>query len=204
MGDIKAFFFRETFAVLKIVSAGAIVVGGGAAGYEKYRLSTDPPGPGRLVSVGSKMLHCEISGEKRPRTTPTIIFEGSSGEITLDWAKVSQKTSKTARCVCYDRSGLGFSEAGSASDSPVDDLALLLTALDIDGPIVLVAQGAGAFNARAFIAACDQRGGRFAGRFDVVGAVFLDPVCDGVKAAHKSLHPSVDAAIVSAEFLLIS
>jgi pimeloyl-ACP methyl ester carboxylesterase len=196
MGDVKAFFLKETFAILKIVTGAATVIGGGFVGYEQYQLSTDPPAPGRFVSVGSKKLHCEVSGEGRSGT-PTIVFEGGSGEVTLDWAKVSAIMCKRARCVCYDRSGLGFSEAGSASDSPVDDLAGLLAELGVDGPIVLVAQGAGAFNARAFIAACGDDGGRFSGKFQVAGAVLLDPVCDGVKSAHKALHPKVEAAIVS-------
>ena len=134
------------------------------------------------MDIGSKKLHCVVSPNEDAAVT--VVFEGGQGETTADWSKVQHKICQEARCISYDRAGLGFSEAGHtkpSAESIVDDLVQLLSHLQVQGPIVIVAHGAGALYSRELVAACSDPESKCYKKISVGGLLLLDPQIEGVK-----------------------
>jgi len=125
---------------------------------------------------------------------------------------------KCVRLVSYSRSGLGLSDAppvattplpfplygfmsaqgvGRTSDDIAQDLLQLFTALQVRGPVVLVASGVGGLHARVAahhmqLAATNNSNsnGRSTAKTKeplLAGLVLVEPVVEGVSNAHKQL-----------------
>src|SRR5688572_6341570 len=83
-----------------------------------------------------RTLHYVSTGEGRP----TVVFESGMGASRSAWGGVVPVVAERARCVAYDRAGLGRSPAATGDRrlaNLVADLVDLLEHLD-DGPYLLV------------------------------------------------------------------
>jgi len=122
------------------------------------------PHPGRLVDIGDHQLHLYCVGEG----APTIVLEAPAGGLSMTWAWVQDELRSTTRICSYDRSGLGWSEAGDGRHNPMraaDELHALLLRSGERTPVILAGQEYGAALARLY-----------AERFprDVIGLVLVD------------------------------
>ncbi len=114
---------------------------------------------------GGRRLNMTCVGEG----SPTVVFEQGGEGSLVNWRRVQKPISAMTRTCFYDRAGFGFSDppAGPVTGLDVtDDLRALLTAADVDGPIILVGHSIGGFYATLY-----------ADRFfeDVVGLVLIEP-----------------------------
>lgn len=127
-----------------------------------------PDPPGRMVDLGGRRLHANLSGTG----SPAVVIESGAGAFSVDWAMVQPEVAKFTRVVTYDRAGYAWSDRGPSQDSieqTVDDLHLLLRKAGVRPPYVMVGASLGAIYVRAF-----QR------RFpeEVAGLVFVDGTHD--------------------------
>jgi len=110
------------------------------------------PAPGRMVDVGGRQLHFEMTGSG----TPTVVVETGAGTLARTWAPLVQRIAHETTVVTYDRAGYGWSDGagwGRRTGADVaDDLITLLEEANIPGPYVLVGHSLGALYARAFAA----------------------------------------------------
>lgn len=124
------------------------------------------PPPGRMIDLGGRRLHVQISGE----SGPSVILESGLAATSLTWALVQPLIAPFARVMSYDRSSLGWSDdaAGPATAlNAVQDLELLLARAGLPSPFVLVGHSFGALIARIL----QQRRPEL-----VAGFVLVDPV----------------------------
>ncbi|MDJ0751386.1 MAG: alpha/beta fold hydrolase [Woeseiaceae bacterium] len=123
------------------------------------------PMPGRLVDIGSHEMHVWCEGEGRP----TVILDAGAIAFSTSWRAVLPLVAQTTRVCAFDRSGLGWSEAGPGpwdGDQAADELALLLTASGIDEPVIYAGHSLGAMLARIFADRYPER---------LAGLVLIEP-----------------------------
>lgn len=123
------------------------------------------PRPGGLVSIGDHQLHLYCAGSG----SPTVILEAPAAGASAAWADVQAPLAALTRVCSYDRSGLGWSEAGDRPHDPgrvPEELRTLLTAAKENGPFVIAGHGLGAAYARMFAARPDG---------EVAALVVIDP-----------------------------
>ena len=133
-----------TMGVLFVVLAGTTYQGVATA-LERRQL----PHPGNLVDVGGHQLHIDCVGEGRP----VVILEAPAMAMSAVWGWVRQDLASRTRVCGYDRSGLGWSEAGDHGYDPsraIDELKVLLERGKESRPYVLVGQEFGAALAAAY------------------------------------------------------
>lgn len=121
--------------------------------------------PGRLVDAGGHQLHIYCVGEG----LPTVVLEAPATGMSAAWGWVQPEVARVTRVCGYDRTGLGWSEAGDRPYQPsavAGELHTLLQRAGESGPYVLVGQGLGAAFAALFAA---QFGS------DVAALVLVDP-----------------------------
>jgi pimeloyl-ACP methyl ester carboxylesterase len=100
-------------------------------------------GDGELVDVGGYRLwiRCEGAG------SPTVVFEAGLGSGHEAWSRVAPEIADRTRVCVYDRAGIGRSEprpeTTSTPGAMADELARLLEASGIAGPVVLVGHSYG-------------------------------------------------------------
>ena len=132
---------------------------------------TAEPTPAALVAdlavEGERTLHIVCDG---PADTgrPTVVFENGSGPTLSTWSAQMEDIRATHRVCAYDRAGIGMSGAARGprtTRDQVNDLATLLEAAGVSGPIVLVAHSLGGWNAIVYTADHPEQ---------VVGAVLVD------------------------------
>ena len=120
-----------------------------------------------LAVEGERTLHIVCDG---PADTgrPTVVFENGSGPTLSTWSAQMEDIRATHRVCAYDRAGIGMSGAARGprtTRDQVNDLATLLEAAGVSGPIVLVAHSLGGWNAIVYTADHPEQ---------VVGAVLVD------------------------------
>ena len=123
------------------------------------------PHPGRLIDVGGHQLHLDCVGEGQP----AVVLEAPAMGMSAGWGWIRQDLTSRTRVCGYDRSGLGWSEAGDRGYDPsraIDELHLLLEHAGETRPYVLVGQELGAALATAYAT-------RY--RSDVAALVLIDP-----------------------------
>lgn len=148
--------------IIAVVLTAAIVVLSSVATRSLMRRY---PAPGTMISVGTHRLHIYCMGGG----TPTIIIEPGIGSGWETWGRVVPELAKSARVCVYDRSGYGWSEAGSVTPSAgqlAGELHSLLAGAGIPGPYLLVAHSFGGYIARAFAAPFSN---------ELTGVVLVDP-----------------------------
>jgi pimeloyl-ACP methyl ester carboxylesterase len=107
------------------------------------------PHPGRLVDIGDRQLHLYCVGDGRP----VVILEAPAGGMSTGWAWVQRELMTTTRVCAYDRSGLGWSEAGNGRYDPThvpEQLHVLLQQAGEYPPFVIAGQEMGASFARLY------------------------------------------------------
>lgn len=120
------------------------------------------PPPGRMVDIGGRKLHLQISGASmrgsQSRRQPvfqaaTVILEAGLAATSLSWATVQPLIAEFALIASYDRAGLGWSDDAVAPTTALNaarDLQLLLDRSELPGPYILVGHSLGAWIARIF------------------------------------------------------
>ncbi len=119
-----------------------------------------------VVDVGGRRLWTSLAGDG----SPTVVFEAGGGDDSSVWATIEPEVRRRngVRTLVYDRAGLGRSDPPPRGEYRIGDeaaaLARALDAVDLSGPVVLVAHSYGGFVAR-LVAAADPR---------VAGVVLVD------------------------------
>ena len=140
----------KTVRVLKWIGVGLLALLAGATVFgsiyeavARNRAHDLYPPPGRRVDIGGRKLHLDCRGVG----SPTVILEsGLDTNGSLAWDKVQDPVSTLTRTCSYDRAGVMWSDpkAGAQdADGVVQDLHAALTALGINGPLVLVCHSLG-------------------------------------------------------------
>jgi pimeloyl-ACP methyl ester carboxylesterase len=123
------------------------------------------PHPGRLIDVGGHQLHLQCIGVG----APTVVLEAPATGMSAAWGWVQPDLARVTRVCSYDRSGLGWSEAGDRSYDPAAvpaELHVLLEHANEPPPYIIGGQGLGAALATLYAAQFGP---------DVVGLVLVDP-----------------------------
>jgi pimeloyl-ACP methyl ester carboxylesterase len=160
LARVRRALFMGAAGVMFLVLAGATYQGVATA-LERREF----PHPGQLVDVGGHQLHVYCTGEGQP----TVVLEAPAAGMSAAWGWVQPAVASLTRVCSYDRSGLGWSEAGDGPYEPstaVEQLHTLLMASGQRGPYVIVGHGLGAALATVY-----------AGRFgsDLAALVLVDP-----------------------------
>ena len=101
------------------------------------------PHPGRLIDVGGHQLHLYCVGVG----APTVVLEAPATGMSAAWGWVQPDVAQVTRVCTYDRSGLGWSEAGDRGYDPAAvpaELHALLEHAREAGPYVMGGEGLGA------------------------------------------------------------
>jgi pimeloyl-ACP methyl ester carboxylesterase len=106
--------------------------------------------PGELIDIGGRRLHCRRLGDRGP----LVVLEsgGGGGSSIQDWP-VQKRVAKFARCLAYDRAGLGWSDPSARPltfERMARDLAALLAALGERGPFVFAGGSFGGLVLQAY------------------------------------------------------
>jgi pimeloyl-ACP methyl ester carboxylesterase len=107
------------------------------------------PPPGKLVEIDGSRMHIQSVGTG----SLTVILEAGFGAMSSAWGWVQPEIGKFTRVVSYDRAGLGWSDADTASPSALRiawRLHKLLQKSGITGPYVLVGHSMGGLLVRVF------------------------------------------------------
>ncbi len=140
---------RRTARLAAIVILFGVLAGATYQGVATALERREFPQPGRMVDVGSHQLHIHCTGEG----APTVVLEAAAASMSASWGLVQPRIARTTRVCSYDRSGLGWSEAGDSGFTPsmaVDELRAVLKASGEAGPFVIAGRGLGAAFATAF------------------------------------------------------
>jgi pimeloyl-ACP methyl ester carboxylesterase len=127
--------------------------------------------PGQFVDVGDHRLHTVCSGHG----TPTVVLESAIAASSLSWTRVQPEVARFASVCAYDRAGLAFSDAATASRTTariIDDLHALLTRLERAESCVMVGHSFGVFVCLAYAARYPDQ---------VAGLVLVDPPSEWVQ-----------------------
>jgi pimeloyl-ACP methyl ester carboxylesterase len=134
-------------ALLAFLVLAGTTYQGVATALERHRL----PRPGGLVDAGGHQLHIYCTGQG----SPVVVLEAGTGSMSAAWGWVQPEIAKLTRVCSYDRTGLGWSEAGDGRFVPArvpEELRVLLDRGNEIGPIVLAGHELGALYARMYAA----------------------------------------------------
>lgn len=134
------------------------------------------PHPGKMVDVGDHQLHLYCVGERHP----SVVLEAPAGGMSMNWAWVQNDLKSSVRVCTYDRSGLGWSEAGDAPYDPMrvpGELHALLQQAGERGPYLLAGQELGSVFAQMFAARYPR---------EVIGLVKIDDPADTAGARRST------------------
>ena len=157
---LRRALYLGAMGAIFVVLAGTTYQGVATA-LERRRL----PHPGRLIDVGGHQLHVDCSGEGRP----IVVLEAPFMGMSAVWGWIHQDLATSTRVCGYDRSGLGWSEAGDYDYDPsraIDELHVLLERASETRPYILVGHEFGAALATAYAT-------RY--RPDLAALVLIDP-----------------------------
>ena len=160
LARLRRVFITAAAILVFLVLAGATYQGAATA-LERRQF----PHPGRLVDVGGHQLHLYCIGQGGP----TVVLEAPATGMSAAWGWVQPDVAQVTRVCAYDRSGLGWSEAGDSAFEPAavpGELHTLLEHANEPGPHVIVGQGLGAAFATMYAAQY---------RAEVAGLVLVDP-----------------------------
>lgn len=113
------------------------------------------------VTVRGARFHVQRLGAPGATAVPVVFLHGLVMDNLSSWYfTVAHAASRTREAILYDLRGHGLSErtpAGYGLAAQVDDLAALLDALELRGPVALVGNSFGGLLALAFAAAHPER-----------------------------------------------
>jgi len=151
---VAAFFSRRTRRVVVALSTVLLFIVLAGVTYQSVANAVERrrfPHPGKLVDVGEHQLHLYCVGDR----SPLVVLESPAGTMSMNWAWVQNDLKSTTRVCSYDRSGLGWSEAGDDDYDPsrvADELHALLQEAGEREPIILGGQEFGAALAQLYAA----------------------------------------------------
>lgn len=140
---------RRLLMTLITLIVCAALFGAGFQTYATHRDEQRFPPPGRLVDVGGHRLHIDCRGDG----SPMILLESGGQLWSSGWRHIHNDLGSDHRVCAYDRSGLGWSEAGPApydAEQAVRELHALLDAAGEERPFVYVGHSLGGMLARVF------------------------------------------------------
>jgi len=148
--------------VLLPIALLAVAVAGNSGLDARAFLGSGPPGAMYLVDGHKMRIECTGSG------SPTIVLDAGLGNDGLIWGGIQPVLAKTTRICSYDRAGFGWSDPlpfPRYADRIAEELHGLLTAAQIEGPIVLMGHSIAGLYIRDY-----------AGRYpaSVAGLIFVD------------------------------
>lgn len=123
-----------------------------------------------MVKLGEYELAANTFGANDPELPP-VVFINALGVEASEWANVTRLLQPGPRLITYDRSNIGASPPRpvhlryTTYQGYAVELSDLLTAMDVTGPVVLVAHSVGSFIARLFAASWPDK---------VAGVVHVD------------------------------
>ncbi|MGH9476396.1 MAG: alpha/beta hydrolase [Terriglobales bacterium] len=123
------------------------------------------PAPGRMLQLGGHLVHAQYQAG----ATPTVVLEAALGGTSLGWGFVQKALAGEVATLCYDRSGMGYSEAAALPltlDSMTSELEAVLAGISAAPPYVLVGHSFGALIVRQFAALHPEQ---------TAGVVLVDP-----------------------------
>ena len=135
-----------------------------------------------MVTLGQHQLQVAQAGQG----PYTVVFEAGFASDQSVWRKVAPELAKKAAVLVYSRAGYGKSPARTQPltlEQSVAELAGVLEARKVQGPLILVGHSYGGFLIRYFAATHPQQ---------VAGMVFVDPADEGFESVLKG----IDAARV--------
>jgi pimeloyl-ACP methyl ester carboxylesterase len=154
--------WRWTRRVVLGLGVALLVTAAAGAAYQWHAsrrdMATVPP-PGRLVDVGGHRLHLWCTGTG----TPPVILENGLGGSTADWGYVQPGVGAFTQVCSYDRAGMGYSDPGPTPRTArriTAELARLLDAAGVEGPVVVAGASIGGLFARVL---ASEHHGRVAG-----------------------------------------
>jgi len=109
------------------------------------------PAPGRLIDVGTAVIHLYCTG--MTDAGPTVVLEAGGGDISLVWGDAQRALSQRHRVCSYDRAGQGWSSPSSKprnAEQIAQELHRALIAAHEVGRYVLVGHSRGGIYARTF------------------------------------------------------
>ena len=146
LARVRRVLISAAVILVFLVLAGATYQGAATA-LERRQF----PYPGRLVDIGGHQLHLHCIGQG----APTVVLEAPATGMSAAWGWVQSDVAQVTRVCTYDRSGLGWSEAGDRGYDPAavpDELHALLQHASEPGPYVIGGQGLGAALATLYAA----------------------------------------------------
>lgn len=148
----------------------AILVFAAVAGavYQAAALRADRadfPPPGRMVDIGDHQLHlvCRGSGE------PMVMLDAGAGVWSIFYQSIQDELARHTTACAFDRSGLGWSEAGAGALDGVSaarELHTLVLRAGLPRPFVYVGHSLGANFGQIYYGAYPD---------DLEGLVLIDP-----------------------------
>ena len=160
LARVRRVLITAAVILVFLVLAGATYQGAATA-LERRQF----PHPGRLIDVGGHQLHLYCIGGG----APTVVLEAPATGMSAAWGWVQPEVAQVTRVCAYDRSGLGWSEAGDRGYDPAAvsaELHALLEQAGEAGPRVMAGEGLGAALATLYAA---QYGA------EVAALVLVDP-----------------------------
>ena len=144
--------WRWTKRIVLVLSAFLIIAALSGAAYQwvatRKDLAATPP-PGHLIDVGEHRLHLWCTGDG----APAVILDAGLGGTSAGWGFVQPEIARFTRVCSYDRAGMGYSDPGPSPRTArriASELATLLDAGGVAGPVVLVGASIAGFNVRVF------------------------------------------------------
>jgi pimeloyl-ACP methyl ester carboxylesterase len=136
----------------RLVLFVVLVAGCASAATPVPPASAGPVASGRVegrFDVGGHELWVSCSGSG----SPTVVFVAGLGSSSGSWSGIQPTVVESTRTCAYDRAGIGDSPPDPGGrpvtvGTMADELAHLLTAAGIDGPVVLVGHSYGGMVAR--------------------------------------------------------
>jgi pimeloyl-ACP methyl ester carboxylesterase len=125
------------------------------------------PAPGRMIDIGGRRLHINVSGESRGQT---VVLEAGLAATSLSWATVQPLIARFAKVASYDRAGFGWSgdiANPTTAVNAANDLHALLERAELPAPYILVGHSFGGLIVRIFQQQWPQK---------VAGLVLAEPV----------------------------
>ena len=108
--------------------------------------------PGKMYDIGGRKLHLYCLGQADPGQAPVILV-ADSGESFYSWWNLQHQLASSGLVCSYDRSGYGWSEAGTGprtTSALAEELQALLEAAGLQHPYLLVGHGFGGLIVRQY------------------------------------------------------
>ena len=138
-------FFVQVGLLIAIVAGAAIY---NSWAFHHHRALYPPPG--RIYRVDGYGMHLNCIGSG----TPSIVLESGMGNDWMIWRKVQPELATLTRVCSYDRAGYGWSDSRPGArdaNSIAGQLHDLLSAADLQGPVVLMGHSIAGMYLRAYL-----------------------------------------------------